>query len=449
MFEVMELKCQNMNVNDIEIRKLSPGAIFGLCQILECGESWKQLMAIIPVECAEGNPPKYTSEHVKTIENAGTVQKRWCSEILLEEWGTSGRKRPNLSILLKLLTKADLYRAADYVAVELLKVAPPARPENELEDIPDLPTAPYWTPPATERFQEDFEIYDNRVQEVPYTVLSAATSDFDNSYRLGGGAWGTVYLGHVNSKTTVAVKRLRDTGVQGDPKGQFQNEIRILSQLRHQNLLTLCGYSVDGPVPCLVYQFMQNGSLLDNLASKDDSICLKWKMRVTIAEGIAQGISHLHTALAKPLVHRDVKSANILLDNNYEPKLGDFGLVRMGDHNHTVATTTIFGTSAYMAPEAFRGDVSVKMDIFSYGVVLLELLTGLPPHDENRDGCDLVSHVKDIDNIDSILDRRAGEWDHRVVEDLYQLALDCLEEKKRRPNIAIVIDKIMPIKIML
>lgn len=98
--------------------------------------------------------------------------------------------------------------------------------------------------------------------------MSEATSDFNEKYRLGGGAWGTVYLGHISTKTKVAVKRLRDIGVPGDPKEQFQNEIKILSELSHPNLLTLCGYSVDGPAPCLVYQFMQNGSLMDQLTSQ-------------------------------------------------------------------------------------------------------------------------------------------------------------------------------------
>lgn len=474
----MNQNVKKMN-DDIEIRKLSPGSVFGLCKILECGEAWKQLMAVIPVECVEGNPPKYTGEHMKIIENTGAVQKRPCSEILLDEWGTSSKRRPKLSTLMKFLTKAELYRAAEYVAVELLKVDPPVRPENgpaATVDIPDVATLPLLTPvpsyqanpghvqslhqqssdhnanASTQLLQEDLEDvfrYGTRIQELSYTVLSAATSNFNDNRRLGGGAWGTVYLGHINPNTRVAIKRLRETGVPGDPKEQFQNEIKTLSQLSHPNLLTLCGYSVDGPAPCLVYQFMQNGSLMDQLASQDNNNHLKWKVRLRIAEGAAHGISHLHTALAKPLVHRDIKSANILLDSNYVPKLGDFGLVRLGasgDHSHSIAlTTTVFGTSAYMAPEAFRGDVSVKMDIFSYGVVLLELLTGLPPYDEDRDGCDLVSHVTDIDDINSILDRRAGEWDCRIVDELYQLALHCLEEKKKRPNIATVIDKLNPL----
>ena len=99
-------------------------------------------------------------------------------------------------------------------------------------------------------------------------MLSTVTSNFNDTCRLGNGAWGTVYLGKINSNTRVAIKRLRETGVPGDPKEQFLNEIKTLSQLSHPNLLTLCGYSVDGPAPCLVYQFMQNGSLMDKLASQ-------------------------------------------------------------------------------------------------------------------------------------------------------------------------------------
>ncbi|CAG2066561.1 unnamed protein product, partial [Timema podura] len=127
----------------------------------------------------------------------------------------------------------------------------------------------------------------------------------------------------------------------------------------------------------------------------DPNVILPWQLRLQIALGTSRGILHLHTAYEKPLIHRDIKSANILLDQDLQPKLGDFGLVRLGSsgqQSQSVAmTTTVFGTSAYMAPEAFRGDVSVKLDTFSFGVVLLELLTGLPPYDEGREGCDLVS----------------------------------------------------------
>ena len=115
--------------------------------------------------------------------------------------------------------------------------------------------------------------------------------------------------------------------------------------------------------------------------------------RLRIAYGTSEGIQYLHTAShSKPLVHRDIKTANILLDSQLEPKIGDFGLVRLGggspgqDRTKTVLTTTVVGTSAYMAPEAVRGEVSVKLDVFSFGVVLLELLTALPPMDENRLG---------------------------------------------------------------
>lgn len=108
--------------------------------------------------------------------------------------------------------------------------------------------------------------YDHKVQELPYKFLSAATKNFDDVYRIGKGAWGTVYLGYPNFKTKVAIKRKSD--ISDDIKEQFQNEVKTLSMLYHPNLLALCGYSIDGPALCLVYQFMENGSLMDQLASQ-------------------------------------------------------------------------------------------------------------------------------------------------------------------------------------
>lgn len=114
---------------------------------------------------------------------------------------------------------------------------------------------------------------------------------------------------------------------------------------------------------------------------------------MAIILGTAKAVAYLHTAFDIPLIHRDIKSANILLDCTRKPKLCDFGLIKPTPNQNTITGTSVFGTSAYMAPEAFRGDISVKLDTFSFGVVILELLTGLPPLDENREGCDIVRSI--------------------------------------------------------
>ncbi|XP_039275902.1 interleukin-1 receptor-associated kinase 4 [Nilaparvata lugens] len=498
---------------DVELRKLNPGPIFKIVEILECGESWKQLMSIIPVEMDDSKAMKYTMHHMKMIECASRKQQRPCSQIFLEEWGTSGKNRPRLSSLLRFLVKAELFRAAEFVAVDLLKEDPPQRPSSgpaarvQIPDPDQIPLVPVpgWEPlPSApnprinpgeapnpriilvkhlilgsilqrhlilgsilqkhvideddrERnvfFMQDgappHYLTDKSVDwpidvctelRINYADLRAATNNFDEGFVIGRGAWGSVYRGELNSPNhqeavEVAIKRLHSEGTPGDPFLQFQTEIEQLSQLSHQNLLPLVGYSIHGPELCLVYSYMENGSLMDRLASQE---ALHWKTRVNIALGSAEGILFLHTVLPKPLVHRDVKTANILLDGEMIPKLGDFGLVRLGssgEKDTSVKTKLAVGTSAYMAPEAFQGDISVKMDVFSFGVVMLELLTGLPPFDEDREERDIASHFLDQEErpILEHLDQTAGTWEPSIAEELSKLALGCLESKKKRPN---------------
>ncbi|XP_046675588.1 proline-rich receptor-like protein kinase PERK9 [Homalodisca vitripennis] len=477
------------NLGDIEIRKLPAGSLFKLCSILDCGDDWKQLMSVIPVACKEGNPPKYTVEHMKLIETAGMCQKRPYSEILLEEWGTSGKCRPTVSVLLQCLLKAELYRAADFVAVQLLKGPPPRRPESgpaaavvypeepasrkdltvaSVDNIPSAPPLPsdivtvtppppstpphlsvtpqFPSPPRAATPQNPTVLVEpdtGDVERVSYSILESATENFTESRILGGGAYGSVYQACLPRLGAVAVKRFHPNDVLGNPQQQFCNEVQVLAQLSHPNLLPLLAYSDDGPALCLAYKYMRHGSLLDQLASQ---VSLAWRTRVEIAKGTARGICHLHLALQKPLVHRDVKSANILLDNNFTAKLGDFGLVKLGgsgsNSRSVIMTTTVIGTSAYMAPEAHRGDVSVKMDIFSFGVVLLELLTGLPPYDGTREGHDLITHVEDSDDREAMVDDKAGNWPPEVVTKMFELVDLCLLEKRKRPNILQVIEKL-------
>uniref|UniRef100_A0A1B6DSQ3 non-specific serine/threonine protein kinase n=1 Tax=Clastoptera arizonana TaxID=38151 RepID=A0A1B6DSQ3_9HEMI len=352
----------------------------------------------------------------------------------------------------------------------LFIVDPPKRPMIEIPDYTRLPVVvpmPGLNTQRTFKRQENTKPIDysknylkvsniqsekcrigSNIQELPYTTLVTGTHNFNEECCIGGGAWGTVYLGDIPPFGCVAVKKLHSSDVP-DPVAQFRSEIETLSQLSHENLLPLYGFSVDGPSLCLIYQFMENGALQDRLSSQDSSKFLSCKTRLDIALGAASGLCHLHNALDRPIVHRDVKTANILLDTNLTPKLGDFGLVRFGSNgSKSYATTTIFGTSAYMAPEAFRGDVSIKMDVFSFGVVLLELLTGLPPFDEDREGWDIVSHVLELDDINTIVDNKAGKWNENIVNNLYCLIKDCLHsEKKKRPNMNIVLERLKELNI--
>ncbi|KAK3095175.1 hypothetical protein FSP39_011056 [Pinctada imbricata] len=274
---------------------------------------------------------------------------------------------------------------------------------------------------------------------IKYSVLRDHTNNFCNrSISEGGnvigcGGFGTVYLAIFSGDYKLAVKKLKNTE---DPimLKQFETELNTLSTYKHENIVELLGYSIDGPDKCLVYEYMLNGSLEDRLLCMNGTAPLSWQLRLEIAYGTAKGISYLND---KGMIHRDIKSANVLLDEHFTPKVGDFATARLapsGCGATTAKTTLVIGTSAYMAPEAIRFDISSKLDSFAFGVVLLEILTGLPPNDPNRSEQDLLSFVEE--NIDSsvedLLDKKAGPWCVDTADKLYQISLQCTETSKKK-----------------
>ncbi|XP_057665263.1 interleukin-1 receptor-associated kinase 4-like [Diorhabda carinulata] len=663
--------------SSLEIRKLLPSHVRELASILETHDLWKRLMSIIPktlektnykCDLTPQNQHKYISRHFSLIENESKKSKRTCTEILFDEWGTSGRVRPALGHLLYLLTKANLYRAADYVAVNLLQQEKPCRPDvgpeaeitvdlsqlikekekdEEIEKILDnvnyvaeavtlirthsnkipkkdnnipkivitpdeeeinstiesntpkeisdmiefsntdnpvdvnipnlslimksngeitngnsdvtnsisnsysqttnssdysyndtynpafsqildstvrvdgeikenIPNLPILNNSITtdENIQNNrYELSDSvlpdftvlhQQSDIPsnipdlsmlqvnnlatqnsnstnfsletnsknrscssplpnlsldtvlphycYQNLEISTNNFnDGIYRghnfegrlLGSGEFGTVYLATDLLNEPVAVKKLHIgdveiVNVDDEVTKQFRYEVEVLSKYKHENLLSILGYSCDGSTYCLLYEYIPGGALRDRLQNAPNE--LSWKSRLNIAMGTSKAISYLHSAFPTPLIHRDIKSANILLDNNNQPKLGDFGLIKLIPNQKNNTATTVFGTSAYMPREAFAGDISVKLDTFSFGVVLLELLTSLPPIGNGEDGADLVTYVGETiegDDISNLVDYKAGCWTEGAInyaKNFYKIAQSCLEEKHRRPT---------------
>ncbi|XP_042728655.1 interleukin-1 receptor-associated kinase 4 isoform X1 [Lagopus leucura] len=286
--------------------------------------------------------------------------------------------------------------------------------------------------------------------------LESVTNNFDErpesagGNKLGEGGFGIVFKGYINGRN-VAVKKLAavvDVSAQ-DLKQQFDQEIEIMAKCKHENLVELLGFSSDGAQPCLVYEYMPNGSLLDRLACLDGTPPISWNTRCEIAQGTASGINFLHD---NNHIHRDIKSANILLTETYVPKISDFGLARASvTFTRTIMTDRVVGTAAYMAPEALRGEITPKSDIFSFGVVLLEVITGLPPVDENREPQLLLSIKDEIEDeeatIEDYVDVKMSDWDAASVHKMYSLADQCLNEKKnRRPNIQMVQQYLQEIK---
>lgn len=223
-------------------------------------------------------------------------------------------------------------------------------------------------------------------QTFTFRELAAATKNFRPECLLGEGGFGRVYKGRLESTgQVVAVKQLDRNGLQGNR--EFLVEVLMLSLLHHPNLVNLIGYCADGDQRLLVYEFMPLGSLEDHLHDlPPDKEPLDWNTRMKIAAGAAKGLEYLHDKANPPVIYRDLKSSNILLDEGYHPKLSDFGLAKLGPvGDKTHVSTRVMGTYGYCAPEyAMTGQLTLKSDVYSFGVVFLELITGRKAIDNTR-----------------------------------------------------------------
>ncbi|GAB4843571.1 Serine/threonine-protein kinase pbl27 [Ancistrocladus abbreviatus] len=219
-----------------------------------------------------------------------------------------------------------------------------------------------------------------------FRELAAATKNFRPECLLGEGGFGRVYKGRLESTgQVVAVKQLDRNGLQGNR--EFLVEVLMLSLLHHPNLVNLIGYCADGDQRLLVYEYMPLGSLEDHLHDlPPGKEPLDWNTRMKIAAGAAKGLEYLHDKANPPVIYRDLKSSNILLDEGYHPKLSDFGLAKLGPvGDKTHVSTRVMGTYGYCAPEyAMTGQLTLKSDVYSFGVVFLELITGRKAIDNTR-----------------------------------------------------------------
>ncbi|XP_011270539.1 hypothetical protein, variant [Capsaspora owczarzaki ATCC 30864] len=284
------------------------------------------------------------------------------------------------------------------------------------------------------------------IPRVSLQVLSQATAQFSESKRIGGGGFGSVYSG-VWSGQRVAVKRLAADSTQG--VAQFEAELEALSRFRHPNIVTIMCYTQEGNERCLVYELMANGSVRDRLDRKGGTPALSWQQRQNIATDIANAMHFVQTAIPRqPLFHLDLKTDNVLLDAHFNAKVADFGLTRSApaqvDAHSYIRTQTVQGTLQYICPQyQHEGKVSVKTDVYSYGMILLELVTGQQP------SIDLMSTVrhqlKRSRKIDALLDK-AVDWssqDKESVQVIAELAVDCLDPARvYRPSFGEVLRRL-------
>ncbi|XP_039169874.1 cysteine-rich receptor-like protein kinase 10 [Eucalyptus grandis] len=207
-------------------------------------------------------------------------------------------------------------------------------------------------------------------------TVHAATNYFSHENKLGEGGFGEVFQGKLPDGEQIAVKRLSKSSRQGD--GEFKNEILLVAKLQHINLVRLLGFCLEGDEKLLAYEFVPNKSLDYFLFDPQKRRQLNWPLRYKIISGIARGMLYLHEDSRLRIIHRDLKCSNILLDNEMNPKISDFGMARIFGVNQTQASTNkIVGTFGYMSPEyAMHGEFSMKSDVYSFGILLLEIICG-------------------------------------------------------------------------
>ncbi|XP_058069700.1 wall-associated receptor kinase 3-like isoform X2 [Magnolia sinica] len=280
--------------------------------------------------------------------------------------------------------------------------------------------------------------------------LKKATSNYDSSRILGSGGQGTVYMGTQEDGSIIAIKKPEE--VAEGQVDQFINELVILSQIDHKNIVKLLGCCLETRVPLLIYEFISGGTLYQKLHHDPNlTIQLSWKDRLRIAGEIADALSYLHSCVSMPIFHRDVKSSNILLDENFMAKLADFGVSRLIPIDKIRVSTTVKGTIGYLDPEYFKtGKLTEKSDVYSFRVVLLELLSGRKPvqHQQTRDYSSLVLHFLSYvksGNLLEVLDE--GIVREAKMEDLLavaKIARRCLSLRgEKRPTMKEVVQKLV------
>ncbi|XP_013764996.1 interleukin-1 receptor-associated kinase 4 [Pundamilia nyererei] len=398
-----------------------------LSDFLDPQDRWKEVLVDIQKPSGE---PRYSQLHVRRFEGL-VAQGRSPTVELLNDWGTTNS---TVGELVDILKSHELLAAASVLLPGMtFKKSSPLETQTQstastrvLEER-DVQQQPVTTVLQLRMPQENTEPIHTGFSSFLYSDLMRITGNFDDrstsagGSRIGEGGFGTVYKGLLNDKP-VAVKKLNpvDDMPLDKLQDQFNQEIQTLKVLKHENLVDMVGFSCDEQHLCLVYAFMANGSLLDRLACFEGSPPLSWHHRCLIAEGTAKGLEYLHS---NHHVHRDVKSANILLDEQFVAKISDFGLTRASAKrtSTTMMTERIVGTRAYMAPEALRGEITPKSDVFSFGV--MEMRYDIDDEDEEL-------------TLEDFVDKKMKAWELSQVESIYSLACNCLHERKnRRPVI--------------
>ncbi|XP_031473191.1 probable leucine-rich repeat receptor-like protein kinase At2g28990 [Nymphaea colorata] len=327
----------------------------------------------------------------------------------------------------------------------VVPVVPPSPiPVPEVPNAPPpapVPTVPVAPPPPVPGHENRFS----------YSDIVRITNNFQTE--IGKGGCGSVYLGQLSHGRQVAVKKV--TRTEALKSREFSAEIAALTQVHHRSLVSFCGFCEEGVHMMLVYEYMAGGNLRELLSDKTDnkSMFLTWDKRLQMAISVATGLDYLHAGCNPPIIHRDVKTSNILLDGNMEARLADFGLSRAIYAENEPVSTLVVGTTGYIDPEYYRtGKLTTKSDVYSFGVVLFELITGRPAFfSENGIPTSVVQWAKKIiqyGDFHRIIDPRLrGQYDADSIWGVIELAIASLQESgDRRPTMQKIVTELAAAK---
>ncbi|XP_065847481.1 serine/threonine-protein kinase-like protein CCR4 [Euphorbia lathyris] len=339
-----------------------------------------------------------------------------------------------------------------------------APPEEGIRDEPQPERTEELAAPVLEKRLSQLASMGNagHLEEFSLQVLIQATNNFSDDNKLGKGSFGSVYLGILEDGREVAIKRAETSSTssyavitrrQEDKDNAFINELESLSRLNHKNLVRLLGFCEECNELVLVYEYLSNRTLHDHLHKLQNSPLMSWAARIKVALDAARGIAYLHEYAVPPIIHRDIKSSNILLDESWTAKVSDFGLSQMGPEDEE-SHLSLFaaGTVGYMDPEYYRlQQLTTKSDVYSFGVVLLEMLSGCKAIHTNENGVprnvvDFVVPYIIQDEIHRVLDSRVSPptpFEIEAVVYVGYLATDCVSlEGRNRPSMLEVVNSL-------
>ncbi|GLT49515.1 hypothetical protein SLA2020_230670 [Shorea laevis] len=302
----------------------------------------------------------------------------------------------------------------------------------------------------------DHHLFDGGNVVISMQVLRQVTNNFSEENVLGKGGFGVVYKGELHDGTKIAVKRMESSTMGNKGMNEFQAEIAVLTKVRHKHLVALLGYCINGNERLLVYEYMPEGTLAQHLFQwrQHGYSPLTWKQRVSIALDVARAVEYLHSLTQQSFIHRDLKPSNILLGDDMRAKVADFGLVKIAPEGKSSVETRLAGTLGYLAPEyTDTGKVTTKVDVFAFGVVLMEMITGRKALDHTLpdENSHLVKWFVGVliskDNILTVVDETLNPNEETMtsISKVAELAIHCTRDPQQRPNMGYAVNVLGPL----